>query len=289
MPARGRLIESAGGGGPFERDFGGAPRPTIAGRMPNREERVRQTSRSGRFRQPADPRAVSFTESVSFDRRLWRQDIVGSMAHARMLARTGVLSEGDRDRILEALQDIGDEIERGDFHWDPALEDVHMNIEAALTDRVPAGARLHAGRSRNDQVALDVRMWLREATLDTLRALSGLQRSLVGLARRSGRIAIPGYTHLQRAQPVPAAHHLLAYAEMLERDKGRLRDSFPRLNVCPLGSGGPGRHHPARRPGGGRPGAGLRRLRRRSQAEPQLHGRGGRPGLRGGVPLGGGP
>ena len=201
------------------------------------ERRTTETSRSGRFRHATDASVLEFSESVSFDRRLWRQDIVGSMAHARMLARIGVLSDGERDAILEGLEAIGNEIERGEFDWDPALEDVHMNIEAALTARVPAGAKLHTARSRNDQVVLDVRMWLREKTLETLEGIAALQRSLLELSRRSLPAAIPGYTHLQRAQPVPLAHHLLAYVEMLDRDAGRFRDSFPRLNVCPLGSG----------------------------------------------------
>ncbi len=178
-----------------------------------------------------------FTESISFDWRLWAHDIRGSIAHARMLEKVGVLSRRERDDIVRGLEAIGAEIEAGQFQWKPEYEDVHMNIEAALTERVPAGAKLHTARSRNDQVALDIRLWLR----DQIRALQGeirdLQRSLVNLGAKYDHVIIPGYTHMQRAQPVYFAHHLLAYVEMLERDHGRLDDTYERTNVCPLGSG----------------------------------------------------
>ena len=194
-------------------------------------------SRSGRFGQMVDEGLIDFTESVSFDKRLWRQDIVGSMVHARALCQAGILAEQELNDILKGLEEIGNEIEGGKFLWDPNLEDVHMNIESALTARFPAGAKLHTARSRNDQIALDLRMWLRDETVKVIEEIFRIQSALVDLGRRSLPAVIPGYTHLQRAQPVPFAHHLLAYVEMLERDLARFADSFKRINVCPLGSG----------------------------------------------------
>lgn len=194
-------------------------------------------SRSGRFAGGPAEDVARFTESISFDRRLWRHDIVGSMAQARMLARIKVLTRAECDAILDGLEVIGQEIADGHFEWREDLEDVHMNIEAALTARVPAGAKLHTGRSRNDQVALDMRMWLRDEIVELAEELRALQRSLLALGKRNAQVIIPGYTHLQRAQPVYFAHHLLAYVEMLDRDFGRLVDCLARVNVCPLGSG----------------------------------------------------
>ena len=178
-----------------------------------------------------------FTESVSFDWRLWRQDIHGSIVHAMMLHKVGLLTKAERDAILKGLEGIGREIQAGKFRWKPGLEDVHMNIEAELTRRTPAGAKLHTGRSRNDQVALDMRLWVREEILELKKELRLLQGALVDLGGKNADVMMPGYTHLQRAQPVYLAHHLLAYVEMLERDHRRLADCFRRLNVCPLGSG----------------------------------------------------
>ncbi len=194
-------------------------------------------SRSGRFADGPGADVAQFTESVSFDWRLWRQDIHGSIVHAMMLHKIGVLTKAERQAILKGLETIGREIQAGKFHWKPGLEDVHMNIEAELTRRTPAGAKLHTGRSRNDQVALDMRLWLREEILELRKELRLLQRALVELGGKNAEVIIPGYTHLQRAQPVHLAHHLLAYVEMLERDHGRLGDCYRRLNVCPLGSG----------------------------------------------------
>jgi argininosuccinate lyase len=194
-------------------------------------------SRSGRFTGGPAADAARFTESISFDRRLWRQDIAGSMAHATMLRQVGCLTQREQRAIIRGLDAIGKEIEAGRFRWQPELEDVHMNIEAALTDRVPAGAKLHTGRSRNDQVALDLRLWLREQITELQGEIRRLQRALVRLGEREREVIIPGYTHLQRAQPVYLAHHLLAYVEMLARDRQRLQESFARVNVCPLGSG----------------------------------------------------
>src|SRR5581483_6176321 len=149
---------------------------------------------------------------------LWRQDITGSIAHARMLAKIGILTKAEFESIRHGLEAIGQEIHDGRFEWKEELEDVHMNIEAELTRRVPAGAKLHTARSRNDQVALDVRLWLRDEIVALLGEIAGLQRALVSLADKNAGVIIPGYTHLQRAQPVYFAHHLLAYVEMLERD-----------------------------------------------------------------------
>jgi len=194
-------------------------------------------SRSGRFRGGPAAEVAGFTESISFDWRLWRQDILGSIAHATMLRKIGVLTRPEWMAIVKGLDRIGHDIARGRFAWKPGLEDVHMNIEAELTRRVPAGAKLHTGRSRNDQVALDLRMWLRDQIVEFVGEIRGLQRSLLGLGTRNDDVIIPGYTHLQRAQPVYLAHHLLAYVEMFERDQERLRECFRRVNVCPLGSG----------------------------------------------------
>lgn len=194
-------------------------------------------SRSGRFSSGPAAEVARFTESISFDTRLWEHDIVGSIAHATMLEKAGLLSKAERDDIERELQAIGQEIADGKFQWKPELEDVHMNIEAALTLRVPAGTKLHTGRSRNDQVALDMRMWLRDEIVELSAELRELQRAFVALAAKHEKIVIPGYTHLQRAQPVYLAHHLLAYVEMFDRDYQRLADCFSRVNVCPLGSG----------------------------------------------------
>jgi len=194
-------------------------------------------SRSGRFAGGPAAAAARYTQSVSFDWRLWRQDILGSMAHASMLRKIGVLTRAELNAILKGLDAIAREISLGKFRWNAGLEDVHMNIEAALARHAPAGAKLHTGRSRNDQVALDVRLWLRDEMSSLAQELRLLQRALLALGRKNSDTLIPGYTHLQRAQPVSVAHHLLAYVEMLDRDHERLADCFARVNVCPLGSG----------------------------------------------------
>jgi argininosuccinate lyase len=202
-----------------------------------RRPTTQTVSRSGRFAAGPASEVASFSESISFDWRLWPHDLQGSIAHATMLARIGVLTNRERAAIVRGLQQIGREIKAGRFRWRPELEDVHMNIEAELTRRVPAGAKLHTGRSRNDQVALDVRLWLRDEITALQDELRSLQRVLVRLGVRHAEVIIPGYTHLQRAQPVYFAHHCLAYVEMLARDHERLADCFKRTNVCPLGSG----------------------------------------------------
>ena len=194
-------------------------------------------SRSGWFAGGPARDVAQFTESVSFDRRLWRHDILGSLVHAEMLQKIGLLSSAERNAIVHGLKAIAREIEQGKFHWKATLEDVHMNLEAELTRRVPAGAKLHTARSRNDQVALDLRLWLRDEIVLLLGEITDLQRSLVTLGEKYADVLIPGYTHLQRAQPVYLAHHLLAYVEMLERDCERLWDCHSRVNICPLGSG----------------------------------------------------
>jgi argininosuccinate lyase len=194
-------------------------------------------SRSGRFEGGPSAEVAKFTESISFDWRLWEQDIRGSIAHAKMLRKIGVLSEGELSEITKGLSDIRDEIRAGKFQWKEELEDVHMNIEAALTARYPAGAKLHTARSRNDQVALDIRLWLRDEIVALRGEIQELQRAFVALGRKYPDVIIPGYTHLQRAQPVYFAHHLLAYVEMLARDHQRLEDCLQRTNVCPLGAG----------------------------------------------------
>ncbi|MFV8834961.1 argininosuccinate lyase [Aquisalimonas sp.] len=192
---------------------------------------------TGRFTEATDQFVEAFTASEHFDRRLYRQDIRGSMAHARMLAAAGVLTEAERDSILEGLAAIEQEIEAGAFEWSPALEDVHMNIEKRLTDRIgDAGKKLHTGRSRNDQIATDVRLYLREAIGAITAELLRFQRGLVELADREADTIIPGFTHLQVAQPLSFGHHMLAWYEMLVRDQERMQDCQRRLNVMPLGS-----------------------------------------------------
>jgi len=195
------------------------------------------TSRSGRFAAGPAAEVAQFTESIAFDWRLWRQDIAGSKAHATMLQKIRVLSRRELREIVDGLDAIGEEIEAGKFKWRPNLEDVHMNIEAELTRRAPAGAKLHTGRSRNDQVALDMRLWLREEVTALLDEIAELQAALVALGEKNFDVIVPGYTHLQRAQPVYFTHHLLAYVEMLARDRQRFYESRRRINVCPLGSG----------------------------------------------------
>ena len=192
----------------------------------------------GRFKEEQSDLLKSYGESVSIDWQLYRLDIAGSIAHARALKSAGILTEEEFQKIESGLRQILAEIEEGRFEFQMDLEDVHMNIEAELTKRIgPAGAKLHTARSRNDQVALDFRLWLREACDSLTRKIQGLQRALVGLAERHRHAIMPGYTHLQRAQPVFFAHHLLAYVEMLDRDADRLRDARARMDAMPLGSG----------------------------------------------------
>lgn len=191
----------------------------------------------GRFEQELDAIAARFSASVDVDGRLWPQDIDGSIAHVRMLAARRILSADDADRIEAGLEQLRTTIEAGNFNWDASKEDVHMNIEAALTEAIgDAGGRLHTARSRNDQVATDMRLWTREACHSVARDIDALLEVLADQADAHLAFLMPGYTHLQRAQPVRLAHHLLAWAEMLERDRGRLEDAAARMNESPLGA-----------------------------------------------------
>ena len=194
-------------------------------------------SRSGRFSEGPARIVAEFTESISFDYQLAQADIAGSKAHARMIHSLGILSDEENAAIQQHLDEIALEISGGTFVWRPEHEDVHMNIESELTRRTPAGAKLHTGRSRNDQVAVSMRLWQREAMLALGRSLLKVQEALLALAQANSTVIIPGYTHLQRAQPVYFAHHLMAYMEMFDRDHERLCDAYQRVNVCPLGAG----------------------------------------------------
>ena len=191
----------------------------------------------GRFSEATDAFVEAFTASVEFDQRMYRQDIEGSRAHARMLTKAGVLSQADCDLILKGLDQVEQEIEAGNFEWTVSREDVHMNIEARLTEIIgDAGKRLHTGRSRNDQVATDIRLYLREQIGLIISELRRLQDGLLGLSEQEADTIMPGFTHLQVAQPVTFGHHLLAWFEMLQRDASRLHDCARRLNVLPLGA-----------------------------------------------------
>jgi argininosuccinate lyase len=205
--------------------------------MPADQFENKREAWSALFSEPVDALVQRYTSSVGFDQRLWRADIAGSLAHADMLADAGVITAFDRDQIRHGLSQVLQEIESGVFVWKVELEDVHLNIEARLVQLVgDAGKRLHTGRSRNDQVATDVRLWLRDE-VDGLRALlARLQSALVELASAHVRTVMPGFTHLQVAQPVSFAHHLLAYVEMLARDDERLVDVRRRTNRLPLGA-----------------------------------------------------
>ncbi len=191
----------------------------------------------GRFDASPNELVARMGQSVSFDRRLYKHDIAGSTAHACMLARQGIIPSEDAGKIVKGLAQIREEIESGKFVWSEALEDVHMNIENRLTDLIgPAGARLHSGRSRNDQVATDMRLYLREEADFIKAAILNVQRALVRLAAKHTDTILPGFTHLQHAQPIVLAHYLLAYSEMLERDASRLVDVRKRMNYLPLGA-----------------------------------------------------
>ncbi len=192
---------------------------------------------AGRFNQPTDAFVEAFTASVEFDQRLADYDIQGSIAHATMLARQGILTETERDSIIGGLERIRERIAKGEFPWSVALEDVHMNIEAALTEDIgDAGKKLHTGRSRNDQVATDVRLWLRDKIAAIQAEIRRFQLALLELAEREAETILPGFTHLQTAQPVTFGHHMLAWFEMLQRDHGRFGDCARRMNQCPLGA-----------------------------------------------------
>jgi argininosuccinate lyase len=191
----------------------------------------------GRFNEPTDAFVARFTASVEFDQRMYRQDIQGSVAHATMLTEAGVLTADERDMIIQGLSEIQQDIEAGRFEWSIALEDVHMNIEAALTHKIGnTGKKLHTGRSRNDQVATDIRLYLRDEIDLILLEITRLQQGLLGLAEQEADTIMPGFTHLQTAQPVTFGHHLMAWFEMLSRDYERFTDTRKRVNIMPLGA-----------------------------------------------------
>jgi len=192
----------------------------------------------GRFGDDSDEQVAAFGRSIDVDAELAIDDLAGSIAHVRGLGRAGVIDEAEVATLVAGLEEVRRDVESGELAWDPALEDVHLNLEVALTNRIgsPAG-KLHAGRSRNDQVATDLRLWARRAVDRLDAAIVGFEQALVGLAERDGLAVLPGTTHTQPAQPVLFGHHLLAYVEMVERDRGRLVDARRRLNVSPLGSG----------------------------------------------------
>jgi argininosuccinate lyase len=192
---------------------------------------------SGRFREGTACSVEDFTESVSFDWRLWPYDIEGSIAHVRMLGKQRILTRDESEKIISGLREIASEIEEGKFKWRKELEDVHMNIEASLIDKIgPVGGKLHTARSRNDQIALDLRLYLRKEARGLVTRIKRLQRVLLKIAERNAEAIVPGYTHLQRAQPVTLGHHILAYAMMFQRDRERIEDSLKRINSLPLGS-----------------------------------------------------
>jgi argininosuccinate lyase len=198
---------------------------------------VSQKTWGGRFSGGTDERVEAFTESISFDRRLARHDVRASQAHARMLAEVGLLTPEEAERIAATLDEIADSIDRGEFTFSVKLEDIHTHIERALIDKLgDLGRKLHTGRSRNDQVVTDVKLWVREASDDLDARLTELQRALHAAAEANRDLVLPGYTHLQRAQPVLAAHYFLAYVEKYQRDRDRLADCRRRVNVLPLGA-----------------------------------------------------
>src|SRR6266511_4377850 len=194
--------------------------------------------RKGRFSKPAAEIVQRYSESVSFDWRLYRHDIAGSIAHAAALAQAEIITADERQKSEDELRAIEKEIESGKFEWDRSLEDVHMNIEAALTKRIGAtGAKLHTARSRNDQIALDLRLYAKGEIAEVVARLRNLQKALLDLAEKYIDVVMPGYTHLQRAQPITLSHYLLGQIEAFERDRERLDDCFVRIDVLPLGSG----------------------------------------------------
>lgn len=192
---------------------------------------------SGRFSKSTDPLVDDFNSSIRFDSRLYKHDILGSVAHAKMLGKCGIIPEDEASLICKTLLEILVDIENGKIEFDTEAEDIHMNIEKILTSRIgEAGKKLHTGRSRNDQVALDMRMYLKDENVRIREMITDLITVLINIAEQNLDVIMPGYTHLQRAQPVTFAHHLMAYAQMLLRDRERLSDCYARLNIMPLGS-----------------------------------------------------
>ena len=192
---------------------------------------------AGRFTEATSKSVERYTESISYDKRLWRYDIEGSIAHARMLAKQGIIAKKESGCIVKGLKEVYREIDEGRFVFSEELEDIHMNIESALIEKIgDAGGKLHTARSRNDQVALDIRLYLRAETDEICGLLLGLEKKLADTAEDYFGIIVPGYTHTQRAQPVLLSHHLMAYAHMFERDRERFTDALKRINILPLGA-----------------------------------------------------
>jgi len=192
----------------------------------------------GRFTKPTDKLVEEYTASIGFDQKMWKEDITGSLAHVKMLGRCGIIGEDEAATIAEGLKKVAARIEAGDVEWSVANEDVHMNVEKMLLEEVgPVGGKLHTGRSRNDQVATDMHLYLRARVIEIIDLAVKVQEALIEQAKVNLDTILPGYTHLQRAQPVLFAHHLLAYASMMQRDIERLQDSWKRINVLPLGAG----------------------------------------------------
>ena len=192
---------------------------------------------AGRFHKSLDCRADDFNSSIRFDSRMYKQDIKGSVAHATMLASRGIIAASDAEKIIDGLGSVLDDIEQGKLQIDPTAEDIHMFVEAELTKRIgDVGKRLHTARSRNDQVAVDIRLYLRDEAAEITDGLKSLLASVLEKAKENTETIVPGYTHLQRAQPITFAHHLLAYCMMFMRDVDRIGDAVKRMNVCPLGS-----------------------------------------------------
>lgn len=205
--------------------------------MSNNQERTQNQSWGGRFTEATDAFVEAFTASVEFDKRLYHHDIAGSIAHATMLEKVGVLTTEERNSIISGLNQVHEEIEAGEFNWSVSLEDVHMNVESRLTALIgDTGKKLHTGRSRNDQVATDMRLYLRDEIDVIAGELTRLQSGLLDLAEREADTIMPGFTHLQTAQPVTFGHHLMAWYEMLVRDAERLQDCRKRVNIMPLGA-----------------------------------------------------
>src|SRR5262245_4143248 len=216
--------------------------------------KIKAKAWTGRFAEAANPVMEEFTSSLAFDKRLAQYDIRGSIAHCRMLVKQKILTHAEGEKIVKGLESIQRELERDNFPFLPSDEDIHMAIERRLTEKIgPLGGKLHTARSRNDQVLLDVRMYLRDEIIAILQVLGALRKQLTRVAKRHAHVVMPGYTHLQRAQPVLLAHHLLAYYDMLGRDEERLQQCQERVNVLPLGAGALAgttlpidRHHVAR-------------------------------------------
>jgi argininosuccinate lyase len=205
--------------------------------MTNKERLMADKVWGGRFRENMEGMVDRFNASIRFDRRLYAQEIEGSIAHCRMLAQQEIISVEEASRIIDALAEIKREMDRGEFYLDDAHEDIHTLVEKVLVEKIGTiGEKLHTGRSRNDQVSLDVRMYVREAIFRVTDLIKEMQRVLISLAEKNIGLIMPGYTHLQRAQPVLLAHHLLAYLEMMKRDRQRFQENLKRVNILPLGS-----------------------------------------------------